>query len=63
MDANLPLANPEAEKCAQDIAEVFLDKVKRQEIFGAFVASHPDLKKWEGIAIASRAATIFKNII
>jgi len=53
-----PLKNAEAEKCAQDIAAVITDKEKRQAIFAAFLAKHPDLKNWEGQSIGQRAVHI-----
>lgn len=56
-----PLKNPKAEKCAQDIAAVIDDKVKRQAIFSAFVEAHPKLKHWEGQAIGNRAVFIARE--
>lgn len=56
-----PLKNPEAEQCAQDIAACITDRIKRQEIFAAFHAANPDLKKWEGQAIGSRAVWLARQ--
>lgn len=50
-----PLKNQDAEACAQAIALVIHDKVKRQELFSAYLDAHPELKKWEGSAIGNRA--------
>ena len=50
-----PLKNPDAEACAQSIAAVMHDKVKRQELFSAYLNDHPEIKKWEGHAIGNRA--------
>ena len=50
------LKNPDAEKCAAEIAACFQNKPARQEIFQRFTDAHPGLKNWEASAIASRAA-------
>lgn len=56
-----PLKNPEAEKCAQDIALVINDRVKRQSVFSVFVEAYPKLKRWEGQAIGNRAIFIARE--
>ncbi len=55
-----PLRNPEAEKCAQELAAVIHDKVTRQAVFAAYRDTHPNLKNWEAQAIGQRACSIAK---
>lgn len=56
-----PLRNPDAEKCAIDLATVILDPVARQKVYSDFLATHPDLKAWESQAIRNRAFCIARE--
>lgn len=57
----LPLRNPDAEKCAQDIAAVIYNPSARQAVFDAFHKTRPDLKQWEVQAIKDRVLCIAKT--
>ena len=57
------LKNPEAEKCAQDIAAVFNDPIARQTIYSAFLEAHPQLNQWKAIALADRARSLAQNMV
>jgi hypothetical protein len=57
---NRPLQNPEAESLAIALAKAF-DGVERRRLSNEFLKKHPDLKRWEGLAITDRANFLKKQ--
>jgi hypothetical protein len=57
---NRPLLNPDAEALAIALANA-KDGAERRKASRNFLALHPDLKRWEGMAIVDRASYLKKQ--
>jgi hypothetical protein len=54
------IANAAAEQCAQDIAAILPDMTAAQARYEKFIKTHP-LKRWEALALQSRAIFLSKS--